>query len=163
MNKSKNPEAFKPIGCDERRKQPRACVSDGKEHLQKFLCKKLEILGFATCACSFIPWLSCEHSAHRPNVVLFGPSLSSADATRALQLAAREGFKGRVLLLGPLMSLRAETIREFGSHLGLDLVPVRTPFSDHDLRAAVLDLLPAESLVAPQTSEAAAGAVHISA
>jgi EAL domain-containing protein (putative c-di-GMP-specific phosphodiesterase class I)/CheY-like chemotaxis protein len=128
-----------------RRVAPRACVLDSKPHLQTFLSEALEELGFIVCRCASAGGLGHALEQHYPDLIVFGLSAGGVEAARSIEIAAKQGFKGKVLLLGPALSPMVTAVRSFGETLGLTMLPVlTTPFADRDLRKAVFSMLPVE-------------------
>lgn len=140
-----------------RKMAPRACVVDSKQHLQTFLSEALEELGFIVSRCASAEALGEALGMHFPDLVIFGLSAGGMEALRALEIAAAQGFEGRVLLLGPAASPMVTAVRRFGERLGLSMSPIlKTPFGDRDLRAAVSGLLPTEAPPSPPVDAAEA-------
>ncbi|MDQ8732585.1 EAL domain-containing response regulator [Bradyrhizobium sp. LHD-71] len=140
-----------------RRIAPRACVVDSKQHLQTFLSEALEELGFIVCRCASAESLGAALGTHFPDIVIFGLSAGGMEAAGALETASANGFKGKVLLLGPAASPMVTAVHAYGEGLRLSMLPVlKTPFSDRDLRGAVSDFIPVEAPPAPPVDAAEA-------
>lgn len=140
-----------------RKAVPRACIVDGKQHLRTFLSEALEELGFVAHRCASADELSTALDTLYPDLLIFGLSAGGVEATRALELTAARNFEGQILLLGAAASPMVTAVRNFGSRLGLSMLPIlKTPFGDRDLRNAVSGLIPSVSPPEPPVDAAEA-------
>jgi EAL domain-containing protein (putative c-di-GMP-specific phosphodiesterase class I)/CheY-like chemotaxis protein len=140
-----------------RRVARRACVIDSKQHLQTFLSEALEELGFIVCSCGSAEAFNEALGRHDPDLVISSLSAGGMEAARALEIAAAQGFAGKVLLLGPAASPMVSAVHNLGEQLGLAMLPIlKTPFGDRDLRVALSSLLPVEAPPPPPIDAAEA-------
>jgi hypothetical protein len=128
---------------DGRKMPPRACVITQKPHVRAFLCEALEGLGLTACGCAEPEALGLMLRVQAPELVMIGLSIEEPSPRRTFHRLVEDGFKGKVLLMGPpgLAVLSAAQLR--GTEMGLSLLPVlHTPYRDEELRQRLSFLVP---------------------
>ncbi len=150
-------EKIKPVMFGHRKIRPRACVADGKPHVRTFLMEALEEIGFVTCECAQLEDLAEIVDLQPPDLLVVGLSEGGPDGVAMLNILGTRQFAGQVLLLGPRDLPVAAAMHDFGSELGLAMLPpLATPFDERSLRDSVARLLPVDEPPTPPVDVAQA-------
>src|SRR5512139_2747768 len=125
---------------------PRVCVIMHKPHVRMFLSEALEELGLVACECAEPDALGLVLEIEAPDLVIVGLSVDGHPSSMVLERLAREGYTGKVLLIGNPEVPALMLAQERGSELGLGMLPVLcTPYRDDDLRERIATLIPVEA------------------
>jgi hypothetical protein len=125
------------------RLRPLACIADSTRHMQIFLGRALQDLGFMSYECSHVANLRATVDSLRPDLILIGVSGGGIEACEMIELLAAKQFRGKILVLGPRLSPMVMAVRGLGQKLGLRVLPLlSTPFAAGDVRDYVIDRLP---------------------
>lgn len=129
-----------------RRSTPLVCVTDGKEHMRRFLREALSEFRFVIQECVETAELSAALDARAPDLVVLGLTAGAVEACDMLQALADKDFEGKVLPFAPRDSAVVGTVQERAEKLGIALLPpLLMPFSNEGLRESIATLLPDQS------------------
>ena len=122
------------------------CVTDGKQHVRRFLRETLSEFGFSIAECGDTQDLSAALVKRPPDLVVLGLTEDGASAGEMLKVLADKDFAGKVLPFARRDSSVIEDVEEFAETLGIALLPpLLTPFNDERLRDSIAALLPEAS------------------
>jgi EAL domain-containing protein (putative c-di-GMP-specific phosphodiesterase class I) len=125
---------------------PLVCVTDGKEHIRRFLREALSEFRFVIQECVETAELSAALDARAPDLVVLGLTAGASEACGMLQALADKDFEGKVLPFAPRDSTVVGTLQERAEELGIALLPpLLMPFSNEALRESIATLLPEQS------------------
>jgi EAL domain-containing protein (putative c-di-GMP-specific phosphodiesterase class I) len=129
-----------------RRNTPLVCVTDGKEHIRRFLREALSEFRFVIQECVEAAELSAALDSRKPDLVVLGLTAGATEACDMLQALADKDFEGKVLPFAPRDSAVVSTVQERAEKLGIALLPpLLMPFSNESLRESIATLLPDQS------------------
>jgi len=129
-----------------RRATPLVCVTDGKEHIRRFLREALSEFRFVIQECVEAAELSAALDARAPDLVVLGLTAGASEACDMLHALADKDFEGKVLPFAPRDSAVVGTVQERAEKLGIALLPpLLMPFSNQGLRESLATLLPEQS------------------
>jgi EAL domain-containing protein (putative c-di-GMP-specific phosphodiesterase class I) len=129
-----------------RRSTPLVCVTDGKEHIRRFLREALSEFRFVIQECVEAAELSAALDARAPDLVVLGLTAGANEACDMLQALADKDFEGKVLPFAPRDSVVVGTVQERAEKLGITLLPpLLMPFTNEGLRESLATLLPDQS------------------
>jgi EAL domain-containing protein (putative c-di-GMP-specific phosphodiesterase class I) len=125
-----------------RREVPRVCITDGKQHIRRYLREALNELGFSTYECVEAEELSAALDAAPPSLVVLGLSGGEVQASEMLKVLASNDFHGKVLPFAPRSSSVIAIIQALAETLGIAMLPaLLLPLSNARLRQSVALLL----------------------
>ena len=129
-----------------RRATPLLCVTDGKEHLHRFLREALSEFRFVIQECGEVAELSAALDARAPDLVVLGLTAGASEACDMLKALADKDFEGKVLPFAQRDSLVVGAVQERAEKLGIALLPpLLMPFSNEGLRESLATFLPEQS------------------
>ena len=129
-----------------RRATPLLCVTDGKEHIRRFLREALSEFRFVIQECGEVAELSAALDARAPDLVVLGLTAGASEACDMLQALADKDFEGKVLPFAQRDSLVVGAVQERAEKLGIALLPLLLmPFSNEGLRESLATFLPEQS------------------
>ena len=129
-----------------RRGTPLVWVTDGKEHIRRFLRETLSEFRFVIQERVEATELSTALDARAPDLVVLGLTAGATEACDMLQALADKDFEGKVLPFAPRDSAVVGTVQERAEKLRIALLPpLLMPFSNEGLRESIATLLPEES------------------
>jgi len=131
---------------DQQRTVPHVCVTDGKDHIRKFLREALKEFGFTAYECAEAHDLNAALDARTPDLVLLGLMSGSLAAGNALRTLADRNFTGMILPVAQRDSTAVSEIQSLAERLGMTILPpLLMPFTHERLRDSVAGLLPETS------------------
>jgi EAL domain-containing protein (putative c-di-GMP-specific phosphodiesterase class I) len=129
-----------------RREVRRVCITDGKQHIRRYLRGALEDLGLSTCECGEVAELSAMLDASPPTLVVLGLSEGEVRPSEILKVLASNDFHGKVLPFAPRNSSVIAIIQGLAETLGIAMLPpLLLPLSNARLRQSVALLLRKDS------------------
>jgi hypothetical protein len=125
-----------------RREVPRVCITDGKQHIRRYLREALNELGFSTYECVEAEELIAALDAAPPSLVVVGLSGGEVRASEMVKVLASNDFHGKVLPFAPRNSSVIAIIQALAETLGIAMLPpLLLPLSNARLRQSVALLL----------------------
>jgi EAL domain-containing protein (putative c-di-GMP-specific phosphodiesterase class I) len=122
---------------------PHVCVTDGQQHIRKFLREALSEFQFTIYECIEPRELGAALEARSPDLVILGLTAGGIGAAGMLRTLAAKDFDGKVLPFAERDSATLETIQDLAEQLAISLLPpLLLPFSKQRLRDSVAILLP---------------------
>ena len=129
-----------------RRGMPLVCVTDGKQHIRRFLREALSEFRFIIYECVEPSELGAALDTRPPDLVVLGLTAGAIKAGDLLETLAEKDFEGKVLPFAARDSAVIGAIQERAAKLGVALLPpLFMPFSNERLRESVAMLLPETS------------------
>ena len=129
-----------------RRVMPLVCVTDGKQHIRKFLREALSEFGFTIYECIEVGELRTALDVRPPDLVVLGLTAGEIGAGEMLRTLAAKDFNGKVLPFVPRDSALLGPIQELAEELGVAMLPpLLMPFSNVRLRESIAMFLPEAS------------------
>ena len=121
-----------------RRGTPLVWVTDGKEHIRRFLRETLSEFRFVIQERVEATELSTALDARAPDLVVLGLTAGATEACDMLQALADKDFEGKVLPFAPRDSAVVGTVQERAEKLRIALLPpLLMPFSNEGLRESI--------------------------
>jgi EAL domain-containing protein (putative c-di-GMP-specific phosphodiesterase class I) len=126
--------------------KPHICVTEGKQHIRRFLRDTLSEFGFTISECVDTLDLRTALDTRPPDFIVLGLTDDGGSVGAALGALADKDFAGKVLPVVRRDSAVIDDVEEFAERLGLALLPpLLTPFNDKRLRDSIAAMLPEAS------------------